>query len=233
VELSSYGRGFRTKNCTRLSRRIQAIVQESSGIKQLSASSIDACCIMQKLPSSIQHLGATVAYPFEYQAASDYSSVRNVPVYCIDISAISRERVKVLKNEALSRTNIRYLMHHPDSTTCTSISRCYMQARAQWHYTSPSLTHTAVLHNNIDYERELHMSRRIKNLIKKHPHTVLAHVGGWEHITGSSTLYQHLADLAPQRILLDDDEIKRWIASGRTAIETHLDTQDTLMKGNT
>ncbi len=129
LELSSYGRGFRTKYSRRLSMRIRSHAQALQGPGSEP---------LRILPATVEQLLAAVAFPFEYCAAREYAAACRVPLYCIDLSRISRRRLRMLKNEALTRRNIATLLSLPDKNLLNSVNMCYKKAAAAWNETRPA-----------------------------------------------------------------------------------------------
>jgi hypothetical protein len=202
LELSPYGRGFRTKHRNKLSRKLLSLYNKVRAIVSphdvLSASG---------LPSPVQALRCTINYPFEFLAARDYAHTCRVPFYCIDLSHVSRQKMRMLKREALSIKNISALLTIPDKNLQDSVDLCYKKAQNIWQADNVGKK-AAVTQHAFDMEREKHMSRRIMNLSRRHPDKKLVHIGGWEHFTGDAgctTMYGLLRGLAPERILLTDD----------------------------
>jgi hypothetical protein len=197
LEMSPYGRGFRTKNSRKLSLCIRAHTQTvqnlDSGTKMI-------------LPAAVEQLLAAVAFPFEYCAAREYATACRVPLYCIDLSRISRRRLRLLKNEALTRRNIETLHALPDKNLLNSVNLCYKRAAAVWNKPGNRIRLFAAS-DPTDSERDMHMSRRLRNLCAKFPRKLILHIGGWEHCANSDgppNLYEFLRDLNPRRILLGE-----------------------------
>jgi pheromone shutdown protein TraB len=195
LELSPYGRGFRAKHSGKLSRRIQSLAQTLQGSEYSTAG---------LLPAAVQQLLSAVTLPFEYCAARDYARASNIPLYCIDLSHISRRRLLMLKDEGLTRRNIAVLLKLPDKNLQNSVNLCYKRAAAAWHAQGDRHRPGAAV-DQADIERDAHMSRRLRNLHARFPCKRIAHIAGWEHCAdsaGAPTLYGLLRDLRPQRILL-------------------------------
>jgi hypothetical protein len=197
LELSPYGCGFRTRHSRKISRRIRSLAQTLQG---------RAGSPGEPLPAAVEQLLSAVALPFEFCAARDHAASCSVPLYCIDLSHISRGRLRLLKEEALTRRNIEALLSLPDKNLQNSVNLCYKRASAAWaeHIGRPR-PGAAVDH--ADIERDEHMSRRLRNLHQKFPQKLIVHIAGWEHCAesaGPPTLYSLLRDLSPRRILLDD-----------------------------
>jgi hypothetical protein len=197
LELSPYGRGFRTKHSRNISRRIRSLAQTLQG-RDSSPEEL--------LPAAVEQLLSAIALPFEYCAARDYAASCNVPLFCIDLSHISRKRLRLLKEEALTRHNMEALLSLPDKNLQNSVNLCYKRASAAWdgqidrHRLSAAADHA-------DLERDEHMSRRLRNLHQKFPQKLIVHIAGWEHCcrsTGAVNLCRLLQELNPRRILLDD-----------------------------
>ena len=203
LELSPYGRGFRTKHAKKLSRRIQSHAEALQGpSNSFFPSSPDE---LQTLPAAIAQLLATVTFPFEYRAARAYASACRIPLYCIDLSHISRRRLRMMRQEALTGRNIEALLSLPDKNLQNSVNLCYKRAASTWEENS----HWPLLPAAVaapDSERDEHMSRRLRNLCKRFPRKIIVHLAGWEHCadrSGPLNLYGMLRDLSPRRILLD------------------------------
>jgi len=202
LELSPYGRGFRTRHSRKLSRRIVSLVH---ALQERPHGPCPAADSERggRLPAAIEQLLATVTLPFEYRAVRDYAATRRVPFYCIDLSRVSREKVRLLKAEALTAGNIETLLTLPDKSIEDSVNLCYKRAAAVWHERQ-GYRQTAY---STASERDVHMSRRLRNYAARFPDKIIAHIAGWEHCsrsTGTVNLYGLLQDLSPRRILLDD-----------------------------
>ena len=203
LELSPYGRGFRTKNHKRLSRRLLSLYKKAFGVNPHHDVSPESVL----LPSPVQSLVYTLNYPFEFLAARDYAHSCRVPFYCIDLSHVSRQMMHMLKRETLSINNISMLLTLPYKNLQESVDLCYKKAQYIWD-AKACMEKAAVMQHAADMKREKHMSRRIKNLVKRHPDKKLVHIGGWEHFTrdaGCTTMYELLRGLSPERMLLTDD----------------------------
>jgi len=193
LELSPYGRGFRTKHSRKLSQRILSRIPGVAG--------------RYHLPAPLEQLLATIMFPFEYRAVRDYAASRSVPFYCIDLSRVSRHKVRMLKAEALTNRNIQMLLTLPDKELPDSVTMCYKRAAAVWreHQGCQRLPYLAADPSAV--ERDEHMSRRLRNLCTQLPKKTIVHIAGWEHCAnsaGPTNLYGLLRDLCPQRILLDE-----------------------------
>ncbi len=219
LEFSPYGRGFRTKNRHRLSQQLLSLYWRANArIPCRSCGSEHGA-----LPASMRSLLATITYPFEFLAVRDYARRCKLPFYCIDLSHISRQNLRILKQEALSADNIDRLLTVADKNSHQSVEMCYKKAWQCWHATGSS-TACAMRDISGDAEREWHMSRRIRNLFFRHPHKRLVHVGGWEHMTDHPdrvTLYTLLKDISPTRILLADDSFPPAIMQGGKPVLYH------------
>jgi len=204
LELSPYGRGFRTKHRNKLSRKLLSVYKKARAI----VSQHDVSSERGLPPSPVQALLCTINYPFEFLAARDYAHACRVPFYCIDLSHVSRQKMLILKREALSINNINMLLTLPDKNLQESVDLCYKKAQNIWHADNCGQKAAVTQQVAAVVEREKHMSRRIKNLVKQHPDKKLVHIGGWEHFTGDAgctTMYELLRGLSPERILLTDD----------------------------
>jgi hypothetical protein len=114
----------------------------------------------------------------------------------------------ILKQETFSIINISALLILPDKNLQESVDLCYKKAQNIWQADN-CIKKAAVTQHSAVVEREKHMSRRIRNLVRRQPDKKLAHIGGWEHFKENAdgiTMYQLLRDLAPERILLIDKD---------------------------
>ena len=202
LELSPYGRGFRTRHSRKLTQRILSRIPGAAG-RENPAPGTES---RDHLPATLEQLLATIAFPFKYRAVRDYAATRSVPFYCIDLSHVSRRKMCMLKAEALTGRNIKMLLALPDKELQDSVTMCYKRAAAVWreHQGCQRLPYLAADPSAV--ERDEHMSRRLRNLCKQLPKKTIVHIAGWEHCAnsdGPSNLYGLLRDLCPQRILLD------------------------------
>ena len=203
LELSPYGRGFRTKHSRKLTQRILSQIQAAAG-REPPAPNTES---RDHLPAALEQLLATITFPFEYLAVRDYAATRSVPLYCIDLSHVSRRKLCMLKADALTNHNIKMLLALPDKELPDSVYMCYKRAAAVWreHQVCQRLPYLAGDPSAV--ERDEHMSRRLRNLCKQLPKKTIVHIAGWEHCansSGPSNLYGLLRDLCPRRILLDE-----------------------------
>jgi hypothetical protein len=128
LELSPYGRGFRTKHSLKLTQRILSQIPEAAG-REPPAPNTES---RDHLPAALEQLLATITFPFEYRAVRDYAATRSVPLYCIDLSHVSRRKLCMLKAEALTNHNIKMLLALPDKELPDSVTMCYKRAAALW-----------------------------------------------------------------------------------------------------
>lgn len=211
LEFSPYGRAFRTKNSHRLIKRLSSFLEKSNSAGRYSQPLQLAVQAGNHLPAPIGELLSTIVYPFEYVAAKNYALKHKIPFYCIDLSSISRQKLLLLKREALIKANIQTLLQFSPENLHEKVALCYKKAQALWH---------AAPHNREPVPgksfpetdtREAHMSSRIKNFIKKFPKKKVLHIGGWEHIAcgiKEQNLYTLLKEFSPQRILLCEQIIQ-------------------------
>ncbi|MDD3581053.1 MAG: hypothetical protein PHW74_08530 [Desulfobacca sp.] len=161
-------------------------------------------------PGARQHLAlrrieAQLAWPFEAQAAQDYAQQHNIGWRAIDSGRLSRSQLRRYHSELLTPKNFHNLLLTEDGDWGQYISTEYRQAHlalghpkrfafpCRYLWTSPSML-----------RRDRIMARRLRALAQVASPVV--HLGGWTHLltgTGLTTLAQHLADLKPQRWLLD------------------------------
>jgi hypothetical protein len=151
---------------------------------------------------AVRRLAATVALPFEWQAAADFGRDRQVPVFPVDLSAPARRHLPAYARELLTPENLRSLAALPDGSLTAWAAGEYHRARlsARRPLLWPPGDGLAELQR-----REAGMARRLRELYRRHPR--LVHLGGWEHLAPrrpEGTLFDRLADLSPRRWLLED-----------------------------
>ncbi|MCX5896204.1 MAG: hypothetical protein NTZ51_10295 [Proteobacteria bacterium] len=219
IELSPYGRGFRTRNSRKLVQRLLFLYHAArphnhfpdsflSGDKDNRRPVHLTEDELKMLPSLLLELLATIRFPFEYAAARDYAETCRVPLYCIDLSPVSRKRLRLFREEALTEANITMLLSLPDKGVQESVNLCYKRARAAWDEFSRDRRAGKESTGAAADERDVHMSKRIINLLQKHPGKRILHLGGWEHCAGgigTINLYHMLREFSPLRVLLDED----------------------------
>lgn len=151
---------------------------------------------------AIRRLTAQVALPFEVRAARDYSRSCGVPWRPLDPGFVSRRHLPRYGSELLSPANLRALLTTADGELKDFVDGQFRRARqalteAPRRPISPGASETL--------RRERCLARRLRGLALRHDRVV--HLGGWEHLVAwqdSPGLWDNLADLKPQRMLLDE-----------------------------
>ena len=188
VEISPFSLGYRLKHGGRWQRQLAAALADlPAGAERHLA---------------IQRLAAQVALPFEVRAARDYSRRVNVPWRPLDLGFLSRRHLPRYATELLSPANLEVLLATADGELQDFVAGEFRRARqalagATRRRIFPSLPET--------WRRERFLVRRLRALVSRHRRVV--HLGGWEHLVAwedSPGLWRNLADLKPQRVLLDE-----------------------------
>ena len=188
VEISPFSLNYRLKHSGSWQRRLAAALAElPAGAERHLA---------------IQRLAAQVALPFEVRAAGDYSRRVNVPWRPLDLGFLSRRHLPRYAIELLTPANLWALLATADGELKDFVAGEFHQARqalagAPQRRIFPGLPETV--------RRERFLARRLRRLVSRHRRVV--HLGGWEHLVvweDSPGLWPDLADLKPQRVLLDE-----------------------------
>ena len=143
-----------------------------------------------------------MALPFEVRAARDYSRRVNIPWRPLDLGFLSRRHLPRYATELLSPANLEALLATANGELQDFVAGEFRRARqalagAPRRRIFPSLPET--------WRRERFLVRRLRALVTRHRRVV--HLGGWEHLVAwedSPGLWCDLADLKPQRVLLDE-----------------------------
>ena len=188
VEISHFSLGYRFKHGRRWQRQLAASLAElPAGAERHLA---------------IQRLAAQVALPFEVRAARDYSRRVNVPWRPLDLGFLSRRHLPRYETELLCPANLQALLATADGELKDFVAGEFRRARqvlagAPRRRIFPGLPET--------WRRERFLARRLRRLVSQHRRVV--HLGGWEHLVAwedAPGLWRDLADLKPQRVLLDE-----------------------------
>lgn len=145
--------------------------------------------------------------PFEFRAAKRYAQHHHIPLNCIDCSAISMDKLLKVEHELISFRHLKRIVTHPQPASPPKVQN--PELARQLLSAAPPWQRKAFLDSCRGAEgigpRDLHLEERIRQLHAAHS-GVLVHIGGWVHLVDDpqgETLYSRLADLSPQRILLD------------------------------
>ena len=188
VEISPFSLHYRLKHGARWQRRLAAALAElPAGAERHLA---------------IQRLAAQVALPFEVRAACEYSRRVNVPWRPLDLGFLSRRHLPRYATELLSLANLEALLATADGKLEDFVAGEFRRARQAW----AGAPRRRVIPGAPETRRREHfLARRLRALVSRHRR--VAHLGGWEHLAAwedSSGLWRDLADLKPQRVLLDE-----------------------------
>ena len=188
VEISPFSLRYRLQHGGRWQRQLTAALAElPAGAERHLA---------------IQRLAAQVALPFEVRAARDYSRRVNVPWRPLDLGFLSRRHLPRYETELLSPANLEALLATADGELTDFVAGEFRQARQAWAGIPRRRIFPAVPET---WRRERLLARRLRRLVSRHRRVV--HLGGWEHLVeweDSPGLWSDLADLRPQRVLLDE-----------------------------
>jgi hypothetical protein len=188
IEISPFSLNYRLKHGGRWQRQLAAALAElPAGTERHLA---------------IQRLAAQVALPFEVRAAREYNRRVNVPWRPLDLGFLSRRHLPRYATELLSPANLEALLATPDGELEDFAAGEFRRARQAWagaprRRVFPSAPEAR--------RRERILARRLRALVSRHRRVV--HLGGWEHLVAwedSPGLWTDLADLKPQRVLIDE-----------------------------
>jgi hypothetical protein len=188
VEISPFSLRYRTQHGARLQLQLESALADLPDGAALHL--------------AIRRLAVQVALPFEVQAARDYGRTFDVPWRALDLGFLSRRHLPRYGPELLSPANLQALLSTPDGSLEDFVAGQFHRARlalarAPRRPFSPGAAETR--------RRERFLARRLRGLASRHRRVV--HLGGWEHLVDwqdSPGLWGGLADLKPQRLLLDE-----------------------------
>ncbi len=188
VEISPFSLRYRTRHEPRWQRQLEFAL---AGLPDGAA-----------LHLAIRRLAAQVALPFEVRAARDYSRNLGIPWRALDLGFLSRRHLPRYGTELLTPANLRTLLDTPDGSMEEFVAAEYRRARQAWARPprqpfSPGAPETR--------RRERFVARRLRSLASRHSRIV--HLSGWEHLVDWHDclgLWRDLADLNPQRLLLEE-----------------------------
>jgi hypothetical protein len=188
VEISPFSLLYRTQHGARWQRQLDLALTELPDGAALHL--------------AIRRLAAQVALPFEVRAARDYGRTGGVPWRPLDLGFLSRRHLPRYGPELLNPANLLALLDTPDGSLEDFVAGEFRRARqavarAPRRPFSPGAPETR--------RRQRFLARRLRGLASP-PHRVV-HLGGWEHLVDwqdSPGLWGDLADLKPQRLLLDE-----------------------------
>jgi hypothetical protein len=152
---------------------------------------------------AIRRLMAQVALPFEVRAARDWGRRHGVPWRPLDLGETARRHLPRYARELLAPENLKALVAtESDGSLNEFVAREFRRARAAYQRSPRRLPLAAEAEAG---RRERFLARRLRRLAGAGGR--LVHLGGWQHLVpwqDESGLWQQLADLKPQRLLLDE-----------------------------
>jgi hypothetical protein len=151
---------------------------------------------------AIRRLVAQVALPFEVRAARDYHRTTGATWRPLDLGGPARRHLPRYSPELLSPANLQALLTTADGPLDDYIAAEYNRARLSLGR-SPRRPITSGSPETL--RRERFLARRLRALLPQYQR--LVHLGGWEHLVAwqdGPGLWCELADLQPQRLLLDE-----------------------------
>jgi hypothetical protein len=188
VEISSFSLRYRRRHGARWQRQL------ATALAELPAGAA--------LHLAIQRLAAQVALPFEVLAARDYSRGLDVPWRPLDLGYLARRHLPRYGPELLNPVNLKALLATADGSLEDYVAGQFHRARQALRL-APRRPFSPDAPEILRRERLL--ARRLRGLNARHGR--VAHLGGWEHLVDwqdSPGLWGDLADLQPQRLLLDE-----------------------------
>jgi hypothetical protein len=155
---------------------------------------------------AIQRLAAQVALPFEVRAARNYHQATGVPWRPLDLGGLARRHLPRFGPELLSLGNLSALLETSDGSLEEYVAAEYRRARLALERSPRRL----LLSGSPEMlRREGFLARRLRSLASRYRR--VAHLGGWEHLVAWQNgpgLWADLADLQPQRLLLDEADLR-------------------------
>lgn len=156
---------------------------------------------------AVRSIRTLLSLPFEYQAARRWSTGRNVPLELIDSSEISLAKLRRIERSLITYRNLG---------TLVSLSPGEPPLRSEGYPAAKAMLSGASIGQREAFlagcrgsegvgPRDRQMAALIRERLLLHGGH-LVHVGGWVHMVDDprgETLYSALADLAPERLLLD------------------------------
>jgi hypothetical protein len=200
VEVSPYGLSYRQRygrRLQRLLRRRLRCVADRHGVAWGQWGQFQAAV-------------AQLRFPFEYKASLRFCRDSGGVLWCLDLSAMSRELIQTSWDELVSSRNIEALLHERPEHLRTSVKKAYAMASRLLREGEKSYLSAFVREWEADprwKEREAALAERIGKRYETVERGRLAYVGGWQHLlypTDTGTLCDRLSHLHPRRILLAD-----------------------------
>ena len=171
----------------------------------------DRCVAVAQLEAHpmVAQIRQLLGLPFEYRAASAYARRHPVPLALIDLADVAVRKLEKIESELITLRNLKTLTSLPAEPEKLQ-GEGYGVARALLGDQSQASTRQSFLAGKRGFEgigpRDLHMATEIRRRLEASPERHLLHIGGWVHLVddgAGETLFSRLADLSPQRLLLD------------------------------
>jgi hypothetical protein len=188
VEISQFSLRYRLKHGTGWQRQL------ARALAQLPATAVRHL--------AIQRLVAQVSLPFEVRAARDYHRSTGVLWRPLDLGGVSRRHLPRYGSELLSQANLQALLTTTDGSLDEYVTAEFHRARSALVHPPRRLLAAASPEILL---RERFLARRLRTLACRYRR--VAHLGGWEHLVAwqdGRGLWRDLADLQPQRLLLNE-----------------------------
>ena len=178
VELSPYGKTFRSNNRLALQRTLNHNLRAAA----------EKCGLLFKhalTHPEIKAVRRQIVLPFEYRAAWRYSRASGAELLLVDFSPFSREMISSWP-EMLSSENLATLLSLPRDSRL-AITKVYDLAAQGIRGESPTIAGIAEAGDAgtdpIWKKRERHMAGVIRSTLRtRHPKKSV-HLGGWQHLT--------------------------------------------------
>lgn len=199
LELSAYGLRYRLKGKRSLTTRLLKGLHEIRGTDDLSIREL------KKLLRStgIGGIRALIDLPFEYKGARFYSQGRGVPLYCLDISSLSRRLLSDI-DKLLLPENLKKVLAFESAPLQATVTKEYNHAEVLLLNGRQSPQLPLMPTDRVWEKRERILARRIRKILERYPGRTVVHVSGWQHLVArQGTLFNLLEDLKPRRVLLD------------------------------
>jgi len=199
LEFSTYGLRYRLKNKRSLNHCLLRGLHEIHGIDGLRLDTLKELL----RTTGIGGIRALLALPFEYKGASFYSQRWDIPLYCVDISSLSRQLLATV-DELLSPENLKKVFAFETASLQETVTRReYIQAETLLLNAKQSPWRHLIPADAVGEKRERIMASRIRRIAAHYAGRHIVHIGGWQHLAAQpGTLFSLLEDLTPKRVLL-------------------------------
>jgi hypothetical protein len=200
VEVSPYGLSYRQRCGRQLQRLLRRRLRCAAARHGVS----------WEQWGQFQAIAAQLSFPFEYKASLRFCRESGAVLWCLDLSAMSRELIQTSWDELISSKNIEALFHEPPGDPCTPVKKTYALASKLLREKQRGYVSAFVRKFEADpgwEKREAALAEGIEKRFETMERGRLAYVGGWQHLlypTDAGTLCDRLSYLRPRRILLDD-----------------------------